>query len=75
VVIIPHQRAAADGDGFLSDVKMEESPDLFALIGAEAAFFEPSDAKHLAVKLNFGFRKHIHINNNFNNIGGLFGGG
>jgi hypothetical protein len=52
VVVRPHEGTATDGDGFLADVKMEETADFFGLISAQTAFLETANADHLTIKLN-----------------------
>ncbi len=50
VVVLAHQRAAADGHRLLADVEMQEAADLLGLVGAQAALLEPADAHHHAVQ-------------------------
>ena len=51
MILLLHDRAAADGHGLLPDVQMEESADAALLIGAQAALLEAPDAHHRAVKI------------------------
>jgi hypothetical protein len=50
VVVLAHQADGADADRFLSDVQVEETADLSFDIELGAAFFEPADEQHLAIK-------------------------
>ncbi len=52
VIVLAHERAGADGDGFLADVEVEEAADLAGIIDREAALLEAADAHHLAVELD-----------------------
>src|SRR5689334_16622981 len=51
VIVLAHEGAAPDRDGFLADVKMEESANLLGLVGTETAFLETPDPQHLAEEL------------------------
>jgi hypothetical protein len=46
VVVLAHERAAADGDGLLADVEVEKATDLLRLIGAQRTLLEAADAHH-----------------------------
>jgi hypothetical protein len=50
VVVLAHDGHAADGDGFLPDVEVEEAADLALLVAAQAALLEAADAHHVAVE-------------------------
>ena len=49
VVLLAPRVLKSDGDGFLPNIKMEESADLLRLVGAEAALLETPDPHHLAM--------------------------
>ena len=47
VVVLAHQREGADGDRFLSDVKMEKTAHFPLLVKLEGGLLEASDAEHI----------------------------
>jgi hypothetical protein len=71
---LPHQRAAADRDGLLTDVEVQKAADLLRLVGAEAALFEAPDAHHLAVQLNLFIARQPGVDGRHGMIGAGFGG-
>ncbi len=61
VVVFAHDGDAADGDGLLADVKVEEAANFALLITAEAALFEAADAHHVAVELDEFVRAELGV--------------
>src|SRR4051812_27190214 len=61
VVVLAHQGAAADGDGFLADVEMEEPADLLGLVSAETALFEAANPHHLTEELDLLILRELRI--------------
>jgi hypothetical protein len=49
---LPINEQAADGHGFLADVKMEKTTNLLGLVGAQTPFLETTDAHHHAKQLH-----------------------
>src|SRR5690606_15607183 len=52
VIVFTHERTAADGDGFLTDVEVEKTADFLGLVGAQTALLEAADTHHLPVELD-----------------------
>jgi hypothetical protein len=50
VIVLAHDGHAANGDGFLADIEVEEAADLALLVASEAALLEAADAHHVAVE-------------------------
>ena len=79
VVVLAHEGAATDGDRFLADVEMQESADLFGLVGAQGAFLKATDADHLAMKLDLFLLGEIGVDGRRGRLAGArdfgFGGG
>lgn len=68
VVIFSHEGNAADGDGLLADVKVEESPHRAALVVLEGDLFKSADTHHFAIQLDFFIGGKVSID-------GVLGGG
>ena len=53
VVVFAEEGDGADGDGFLSDVEVEETRHFAALVVLERNLFESPDAAHQSVEPDF----------------------
>jgi hypothetical protein len=53
VVVWAHQRASSNRDTFLTDVKMEKSTHLTALVGFKGGLLEAAHAHHVFEEANF----------------------
>ena len=53
VVVFAEERDGADGDGFLTDVEVEEAGHFAALVVLERNLFESPDAAHQSVEADF----------------------
>ncbi len=50
---LAHEREGADGDGFLSDVKMQEAAHFPLLVELERGLLEAADAEHVGEEAEF----------------------
>lgn len=82
VVILAHEREGADGDGFLSDVKMEEPAHFPLLVEFERGLLEAADAEHVGEEAEFLLGGEVGVDRGlgvvdraFTGFFGLFGSG
>ena len=73
VVVVAHERAGADGDGFLADVEVEEAAHFAAVVLLERLLLEAAHAEHFAQETDFVLGGEAFVDGGESVVGGLNG--